>query len=1002
MVSGYLKLLVSLLVVAILVIPANADLVGLWRFDEGSGTDANDSSGYGHHAELYAGPDGLIGGSASASTVPHWITRGSGYAVEMGTRTQGVDPDLNNTNWNYVYVLGDYQPALANLGLQWTIAFWYNQYENDPSLNIGGGAGYQRVISCPKYEYELGVPSWSFDYFWPYYESGGIPYFQTILGATPSLDTWHHIAVVYDGSELKKYVDGILDSAATVSIASQQLPNSWAPGEWLYFGRQTYPEKDFFIGGLDDVAIFNEALDLSQITEIKDGNFVGPWEIVTVEDDDPVTYLYDPSFIIRYENGEVPLVFGEKSYGHGSWNWSMEGNLGDPNYYGLVNAGLWDGTNSIEYAGYCTLEDQITQISSWKPIHNGIKYDFTARVGGEDAVGNIVGVKFYQAEAADTNNLTLLADLNQTIAANEQWYELSGTFTADANHHLDKFKVVCYVDQGSGNGRGTAFGYFDYVRIDVNEIQTCQARIDYYGSSGLTGDVIADCKIDFFDYASIAEDWLKGGIEPNINDGEMLSNPDLFDDIGRVPFNLNYDTGAPTDWSFVPSTTDSNIAGIWNLDRDGMINLAFSGDYQPAGGSVVAYFDPNTTDMEQIAPDPIADGTTYYATAMISGSGDVTTGNPYGLLMSAVLEQVDHPTTPTTSTQVAEANFVLPHLPTWRQLALEYTGDSGSAGDYLRMRFTVDPIVVDGNNFRDPAGYGLVGKGSLTTIKPDTWPRTNLLANGDFEDYSSLPPGEYDEGLGLYIGPAPEYLDGYLNLIDYFGRYTIGPIPDWDTDGSTFGYFGLQCMLWIPAPQPAMGRTAAYFDGSIGQKVTSENIQADTYYLDFIAAYNAAAYDAQNRSWPTTDPNLAVDLYWLASGVDEPTGTLGVDYGLITSLQAPVTGPLQGGANAERGAWVSAQTSFDGTPHAGKNFYVKAYSNDSAGPSTEAIYQTFEEIILSKNPRPAIGAYTCYEQANKFGGYNPADLNYDCNVDFEDLEAFVGNWLNCTDPAGCP
>ena len=62
----------------------------------------------------------------------------------------------------------------------------------------------------------------------------------------------------------------------------------------------------------------------------------------------------------------------------------------------------------------------------------------------------------------------------------------------------------------------------------------------------------------------------------------------------------------------------------------------------------------------------------------------------------------------------------------------------------------------------------------------------------------------------------------------------------------------------------------------------------------------------------------------------------------------------------------------------------------------------FEEITLSKEPPPTIGAYTCYELRNKFEDTIDSDLNGNCEVDIADIGIFVEQWLECNDPEGCP
>jgi hypothetical protein len=165
---------VLLLVVLFAFSAAQADIVGLWRFDEGSGSDAADSSGYGNDAAFWAitSVQGKVGGVATNNTSPRWIARNSGYAVELNTMPDGSYPDASNQNWNYIYTKTPRPASLHNISTRWTIAFWAKQYVNNPSINIGGGSGYQRVISCPKFEIELGVPTWMYDYFWPF---GAVP-----------------------------------------------------------------------------------------------------------------------------------------------------------------------------------------------------------------------------------------------------------------------------------------------------------------------------------------------------------------------------------------------------------------------------------------------------------------------------------------------------------------------------------------------------------------------------------------------------------------------------------------------------------------------------------------------------------------------------------------------------------------------------------------------------------------------------------------------------------
>jgi hypothetical protein len=362
---------------------------------------------------------------------------------------------------------------------------------------------------------------------------------------------------------------------------------------------------------------------------------------------------------------------------------------------------------------------------------------------------------------------------------------------------------------------------------------------------------------------------------------------------------------------------------------------------------------------------------------MVGGLGD-----PFEFYLSELkmtLEAVANPTD-ATGTELDSTSFIMPGYLVWRQISLKHTGDGTSTGKYLRLKFSYGPESVTGSAVGG-GGYGAIGKASITTTEPDTWPRENLLVNGDFEDYSSLPAGTNNN-------------DGYIDLFSYYEHYTQGSVPGWDTTGV---WYGLQCMLWVPPPQPAMGRVSAWFDGTIEQYVPTAMVNGQEYHVDFMACINGSAY-VSGLDWPATNPNMVVEVYWLGAGETDLTGT----HGLITSasIQTPIEGPVLGNP-AYTGnpytPWLSEEASFTADAAlAGKELYVKAYCDNPT-----VVYPTFEEIYLSTEPRTQVGPYTCYEQNNTYGIAAETDLDGNCVVDIDDLALFVENWMGCNDPAGC-
>ena len=290
-VTHFSRILLGLLILAVCLLwastNAEAGLRAYWAMDEGTGIYAMDSSGNSNHGQLFA--DIEAGDPASplpgTSTVPDWITgaSGSGYALQF---CAGTD------NYNHVAVLKS--DTLTDLGQAFSFAMWIRQDSLDGSP--GGGSGYARVISTPNYEIELGTAGWSYDYFWPY----GTPSMQTDIGSSyyglgGPLGTWQHMVVTYDGTDLKKYLNGQLVPDSVKNLPGLTLTDVWSDPSWeqnpLKLGCQVWPNKDWLRGALDDVAIWGNAyLDASAAADLYNGTAT-PANVSYVQVPEPTTAL---------------------------------------------------------------------------------------------------------------------------------------------------------------------------------------------------------------------------------------------------------------------------------------------------------------------------------------------------------------------------------------------------------------------------------------------------------------------------------------------------------------------------------------------------------------------------------------------------------------------------------------------------------------------------------------------------------------------------------------
>ena len=941
---------------------AFSELLLYYDFDTPAGDLVIDLSGNGFHGTLE------YGFPRNSTALPEYI---DSFDTEHGLAMLfGYDDGEAGEGWNDIDVNND--PALAYIGQNWEMAFWARQDENIWDENHGC----PRIISCPNYEIELGADIlYPYTYFWPWAEP---PLWDFAMVLSPDLGLWFHMLVTYDGTTFTQYIDG--QPVFTKSDMGPFVETTWLdiwPDATLRIATQSWDNKNYLVGALDDVAIWNETISPADVNSIMSGEYFAPYKdnILLPPEESPPSMLFNPTFI--YEYSDWQLDYEEALSPHTPWNWNVE--VSDPNgSFGIRNVSTWDDGDPmiVKYAAFITAGDLLYQKpftgGAWKPALEGVRYNLSARIAGDNAIDDIVGVKFYTFSLEDPNNRTLIADLNATILEDKIWHDLSTQFVADADSDNKYFMAQAYVTKTAGPPTELVLGYFDEIVISVDGPANC-IGIKNLGDLN-PADFDEDCEVALNDYTYLAEDWQVSTIpEPSTSATELLTNPDFYADIARAPAVGDYDAGAPDGWQFIPETTNPDVAGVQNFSNIGKVNSFETGDYQPAGGSIAAYIDPNTTLQQTVSSTTIQNGTTYYLSAMVAGVYE-----SYRNIARVIFEYVDDPETPTTVTEVAVREFVLADQTLWRKLTAEFTADSAAAGKYFRVR--AEYIKTE---WSDTQGWALIGYVSIETTMPDDWTRTNLLVNGDLEDVSNL-----------------SQEDQFKLLVDYYNVWTNHSSdkpsewpPGWTYEWVAGSSNGLQCMLWAPPPQPVQGRVSIWMDAdvAINQKVTAETIQEDkTYYLDFVASINCSDYNSGAVPWPDPDPNMTAELYWLAPGQDDLSGTKGVDWDYIT--RAIATSDASLGAMA--GHWQVGQTSYTAdSSTAGKNFFVRVFGSDK--------YVNIEEIFLSDRPRPEIGPYTCYEQIDKFGMTIPTDLDENCVIGIGDIVIFAQQWLDCTDPLGC-
>jgi hypothetical protein len=196
-----------------------AGLVGWWKFDETEGSIAKDSSGNNHN--------GTLVGNAK------WAQGKIGGAVE-----------LDGTS-GFVQIV---DKSAFNITGQITITCWANlrSVPTEYSALVTKGDNSWRLSTTPgQRKFHASVNDWQ----------------QLMVDGSTEVaaDEWHHVATVYNGEEMRIYVDGRLDAAKPWKggIAVNDFD--------VLIGENAEQKGRFFDGLIDDARIYNYALKESDI-----------------------------------------------------------------------------------------------------------------------------------------------------------------------------------------------------------------------------------------------------------------------------------------------------------------------------------------------------------------------------------------------------------------------------------------------------------------------------------------------------------------------------------------------------------------------------------------------------------------------------------------------------------------------------------------------------------------------------------------------------------------
>ncbi len=217
----------------------NQGLVGYWSFDEGTGTQAGDASGQGNTGTLTNGPT--------------WVDGKLGKAANF----DGTD---------------DYASVVNSSSLQFsgavpiTLSVWVNPAQNT-AYSTFLVKGRDTIDNAANYAIRQSSSGKKLEFY--FNQTGSVSWhvWSSTSDIFTSTSTWYHVTIAYTfgtAGSIVAYVNGspIAGSWITGSGSATADVDTQA----LVFGRITSGER--FSGKLDEVRIFNRALEATEITNL--------------------------------------------------------------------------------------------------------------------------------------------------------------------------------------------------------------------------------------------------------------------------------------------------------------------------------------------------------------------------------------------------------------------------------------------------------------------------------------------------------------------------------------------------------------------------------------------------------------------------------------------------------------------------------------------------------------------------------------------------------------